>query len=92
VTSHSPELLDDPKIPSESFLAVTTDQGRTQIGPLDAVGKSALRDHLYTPGELLRLNQLTPEPTASNQPLDLFRGSTNPLINTKRLSSLFHRI
>lgn len=92
VTSHSPELLDDPKIPSESFLAVTTDQGRTQIGPLDAVGKSALRDHLYTPGELLRLNQLTPEPTASNQPLDLFRGSKNLSIDVERLSSLLHRI
>jgi predicted ATPase len=88
VTSHSPELLDDPKIPSESILAVTTDQGRTQIGPLDTVGKSALRDHLYTPGELLRLNQLTPEPTASKEPLDLFRGTKNKLLDDELLLEL----
>lgn len=76
VTSHSPELLDDPKIPSESILAVVADQGLTRIGALDEVGASALRDRLYTPGELLRLNQLTPEPLAL-QPLDLFKGFKN---------------
>lgn len=71
VTSHSPELLDDEKIASESILAVLADQGLTRIGPLDEVGSSALRDRLYTPGELLRLNQLTPAPPAGRQ-LDLF--------------------
>jgi hypothetical protein len=35
------------------------------------VGDSALRDHLYTPGELLRMNQLTPAPPAG-QTVDLF--------------------
>ncbi|HYX23406.1 MAG TPA: AAA family ATPase [Thermoanaerobaculia bacterium] len=78
ITSHSPDLLDDPKIPRESILAVVADQGLTQIGPLDEVGASALRDRLYTPGELLRLNQLTPDPAATGklaaQPLDLFGG------------------
>lgn len=64
VTSHSPELLDDDRIPSDSILAVIADQGLTRIGPLDEVGVSALRDRLYTPGELLRLNQLTPDPVA----------------------------
>ena len=76
VTSHSPDLLDDTRIATESILAVTADQGLTRIGPLDEVGISAVRDRLYTPGELLRLNQLTPDPaavggTSSNQ-LDLF--------------------
>jgi hypothetical protein len=62
VTSHSPELLDDEAIAAESILAVVAEQGLTRIGPLDDFGASALRDHLCTPGELLRLNQLAPDP------------------------------
>ncbi len=62
VTSHSPDLLDDDQILAESILAVIADGGLTRIGALDEVGRSALRDRLYTPGELLRLNQLTPDP------------------------------
>ncbi len=84
VTSHSPELLDDSKIPGGSILAVVADQGLTRIGALDDVGASALRDRLYTPGELLRLNQLTPEPAASKlvlQPVDLFKVSKNEWID-----------
>jgi predicted ATPase len=76
VTSHSPDLLDDSRIATESILAVTADQGLTRIGPLDEVGISAVRDRLYTPGELLRLNQLTPDPEAvgraGSAQLDLF--------------------
>jgi predicted ATPase len=64
VTSHSPDLLDDPRIPTDSILAVIAAEGLTRIGPLDEVGTSALRDQLYTPGELLRLNQLTPDPSS----------------------------
>jgi predicted ATPase len=64
VTSHSPELLDDGRIASEAILAVLADEAITRVGPLNEVGKSALRDRLYTPGELLRLNQLAPDPEA----------------------------
>jgi hypothetical protein len=32
--------------------------GETVIGPLDQAGRTAIRDRLYTAGELLRLNQL----------------------------------
>lgn len=67
VTSHSPELLDDNRISTDSILAVMADQGLTRIGPLDEVGASALRDRLYTPGELLRLNQLTPDPAVTER-------------------------
>jgi predicted ATPase len=64
VTSHSPDLLDDEDLPTDAILAVVAEAGNTQIGPLDEAGRSALRDHLYTAGELLRLNQLTPDPKA----------------------------
>jgi predicted ATPase len=62
VTSHSPDLLDNKDIETESILAVASRAGVTQIGPLDAAGRTALRERLYTVGELLRLDQLTPEP------------------------------
>jgi predicted ATPase len=61
VTSHSPDLLDDEDIATDSILAVVSEGGVTSIGPLDQTGKSALMDRLYTAGELLRLNQLVPE-------------------------------
>jgi len=60
VTSHSPDLLDDSNIPDESILAVESRDGVTVIGPVDEAGRSVLRDKLFTPGELLRQNQLTP--------------------------------
>jgi predicted ATPase len=61
VTSHSPDLLDDPEIPDDWILPVIAEQGETRIAPLDEAGRSAIRDRLYTPGELLRLDQLRPE-------------------------------
>lgn len=75
VTSHSPDLLDNPQLETDAILAVIADAGATTIGPLDEAGKSALRDRLYTAGELLRLNQLTPDPAAkalSGRQLRLF--------------------
>ena len=46
----------------ESILAVVAEEGTTKIGPVDEAGRSVLRDRLYTVGELLRLNQLEPDP------------------------------
>jgi predicted ATPase len=64
VTSHSPDLLDDKELDPDLLLAVVTEGGTSKIGPLDTAGRSVLRDRLYTPGELLRLNQLAPDPAA----------------------------
>jgi predicted ATPase len=65
VTSHSPDLLDNPGIPDEAIFAVTAEHGETRVGPLDEAGRSALRDRLYTAGELLRIDQLRPDPALS---------------------------
>lgn len=67
VTSHSPDLLDDSNIPDESILAVESRDGVTVIGQVDEAGRSVLRDKLFTPGELLRQNQLTPTPAAFDE-------------------------
>jgi predicted ATPase len=61
VTSHSPDLLDREDIPLEALKAVTMKSGCTIIGEVDQVARTALRDHLYTVGELMRTDQLRPE-------------------------------
>lgn len=67
VTSHSPDLLDDEDIATESILAVDNEEGITKIGPIDEAGRSVLKDRLFTPGELLRQNQLAPDPEATRE-------------------------
>ena len=64
ITSHSPDLLDNKDLDSESILAVESRNGNTVIAHVDETGKSAVRDRLYTTGELLRLNQLRPDPVS----------------------------
>lgn len=73
VTSHSADLLDSKEVETDSLLAVRADNGTTTIGPIDDVGRSALRDGLFTAGELLRLDQLSPdEHTGTDARLQLF--------------------
>ncbi len=81
VTSHSPDLLEDKDVGDESILGVASINGETKIGALDEVGRGAIRDRLYTAGELLRLGQLTPDiekinATPANQ-LELFGESAS---------------
>lgn len=61
VTSHSPDLLDDAMIDPDSLLAVVSEGGETKVGPLDEASRQMMRDHLFSAGELLRLNQLAPD-------------------------------
>ena len=75
VTSHSPELLDDASILPEAILAVVSERGVTKVAELDEASKTVLERHLYTAGELLKLNQLQPDPTAANRKFPLFEES-----------------
>ncbi|PZT72110.1 MULTISPECIES: AAA family ATPase [unclassified Streptomyces] len=61
VTSHSPDLLDRHDFELSQLRAVRSIAGETRIGPLDEAGSLAMREQLYTPGELLRTDQLLPE-------------------------------
>lgn len=61
VTSHSPDLLDDAGIDAESVLSVVSEGGETKIAPLDQASRQMLREHLFSAGELLRMNQLAPD-------------------------------
>ena len=74
VTSHSADLLDRDTIRLESIVAVVSEDGETRLAPLDDTGRSMLRNHLFTAGELLRIDQLTPDPELSTpRQLNLFR-------------------
>lgn len=64
MTSHSPELLDRDDLDDRVILAVEAHEGVTTIGPLSEVGRQALHDRLFTPGELLRMDQLEPSDEA----------------------------
>ena len=69
VTSHSPDLLDNETLGEREILAVTATAGQTTIGRLDVTARAALENSLFTPGELMRVNQLQPE-TGSGQQID----------------------
>ena len=71
ITSHSPDLLDDKDLDVESILAVEVQKGNTVIGRVDEASRSVLRDKLYTTGELLRLDQLQPDPESILAETDL---------------------
>lgn len=62
VTSHSPDLLDDMGISPDTLLVVAAEEGVTRIVPLGQGSRTAMREHLCSAGELLRLNQLSADP------------------------------
>jgi predicted ATPase len=62
VTCHSPDLLDHRSVTADMIRPVVLEAGRTRVGRLDPPKAALLRDHLSTAGELLRLDQLEPDP------------------------------
>ena len=60
-TTHSADLLDKKDIDTDAILSVDLEPGTTRIGRVDRVGREALRERLYTAGELMRMNYLHPE-------------------------------
>jgi predicted ATPase len=60
-TSHSADLLDSKDVSADAILSVEMSGGGTRIGKLDAASRSTLKKHLFTAGELLRMDDLHPE-------------------------------
>jgi len=81
ITSHSPDLMDDHGIDVDSILSVVSEGGETKIAPLDEASRQVLREHLFSAGELLRMNQLAPDRKVieqqSEEQMDLF-GDARP--------------
>ena len=92
ITSHSPDLLDNKDLDVESILAVEARDGNTVIGRVDEASRSVVRDRLFTTGELLRLDQLQPDPASVSAALktkqlslsDLKNGNPNRSKNKER--------
>jgi len=61
VTSHSADILDDLDHDRDGLLVTDMRDGNTTVAGMDRVGREAIRRHLYTAGELLRMNQLQPQ-------------------------------
>lgn len=61
VTTHSPDLLDH--LPPESFVVVEKVDGETKAGPLRQEQREAVRQKLFSPGELMRMEGLERETT-----------------------------
>lgn len=72
-TTHSADLLDQRSLPVESLRAVVSDAGETRLAPLDEQSRQILGDRLSTPGDLLRMEMLEPDPElAEPRQLKLF--------------------
>jgi len=61
VTTHSPDLLDHPRVDADTILSVDMDDGQSMIAPAHPAAISAIRDKLFSPGDLLRDRQLDPD-------------------------------
>lgn len=61
LTTHSADLLEAMGEASDfnpgQLLAVESREGETLIGPIDAASSKTIREHLYSAGDLLRMNQ-----------------------------------
>ena len=67
LTTHSPDILDSKKVRDDQIRVVTSRSGKTAVSPLSSVSREAVRRGLYSPGELLRANSLTPDLSAGQQ-------------------------
>lgn len=79
-TTHSPDLLSEVDLETDGLLVVDSRDGNTRIGPVDEASVEAVRRHLYTPGELLRLDQLQADEhdLKRQEQLSLFSESRSP--------------
>ncbi len=64
VTTQSPDLLDRDDLEISAVRAVNMEDGVTRIGEVDRASRQIVADKLYTLGELMRGNQISPEPEA----------------------------
>ena len=61
MTTHSPDILDSKALNDSQIRAVTMKRGNTWISLLAPSSREAIRERLYTPGELLRADELEPD-------------------------------
>jgi hypothetical protein len=70
ITTHSPDVLDNTDITEEMLRVVSKPNGRTVVTPIASASRIAVQQHLYSPGELLRMDELNPEIRGSAPEID----------------------
>jgi predicted ATPase len=70
ITTHSPDLLDFREIGDEQLRVVTNPQNTTVVATLAETSRRAIREQLYTTGELMRAGELEGDTTAARQRAD----------------------
>ena len=58
ITTHSPDLLDNRKVEDEELRVLQSEKGQTKMTSVDEASRRVIREHLYTAGELLRMEAL----------------------------------
>jgi len=76
ITTHSADLLDNMGSAPEGLLAVQSKAGETQIAPIDLASRKAVKEHLYTAGEMLRMDQLEPDQSELQRQQDSLFGNS----------------
>ena len=64
LTTHSPDLMTH--LPAECFLLVEKVDGETRVGPLNAEQAEIVRQHLFSAGELMRMQGLHRQDSAAS--------------------------
>lgn len=67
LTTHSPDILDQKDLGDGAIRVVTMQRGNTLISHLSGSSREAIRERSYTPGELLRSDELNPDIAAAEQ-------------------------
>jgi predicted ATPase len=65
VTTHSPDVLDYGSLPEGAIRVVAKTGQGTAIAPVANSSREAIRNHLYSPGELLRSDELNADVAAA---------------------------
>lgn len=73
VTTHSPDLLDFPDIEDDQLRVVTNPRNATVIAPLADTSRRAVRERLFTTGELLRAGELEGDATTAQRSAEQLR-------------------
>lgn len=67
ITTHSPDILDNKKLNDNQILLVESIEGNARITPLLKSTREMIKENLYTPGELLRIDELKTDPNYASR-------------------------
>jgi predicted ATPase len=71
LTSQGPDLVDRFEPDKDELVVVQAAQGATELGPADPASLESIRNHLYSAGDLLRMDQLQPDKLALSKQKEL---------------------